>query len=85
MGKSAPGAQGWRRWLRVTAVLLADLILVNFSLVFTLFLNYGSPLDPEVTRFLRGYALIVTALAAVSRVTDAPRFLRRANKFLLPS
>jgi FlaA1/EpsC-like NDP-sugar epimerase len=45
--------------------LLADLILVNFSLVFTLFLNYGSPLDPEVTRFLRGYALIVTALAAI--------------------
>jgi len=62
---SAPGAQGWRRWLRLTAVLAADLLLINFSLCITLLLNYGSIFDPSAIRVLQGYALPVTAVAGV--------------------
>ncbi len=51
--------------LRVSAVLLADLILVNCSLLFTLFLNYGSVFDSTAIRFFRGYALIITAIAGI--------------------
>lgn len=62
---TAPGAQGWRRWLRLVMVLLADLALVNFSLCATLFLNYGTILNSSAQLALRGFALPVTALAAV--------------------
>lgn len=61
----APIAQGWRRWLRLTIVLLADLALVNFSLCLTLTLNYGSILDPAALLVLKGYAVPITAVAGV--------------------
>lgn len=65
MAKSAPGAHGWRRVLRVTAVLLADLVLVNCSLLLTLLLNYGSGFESSAARFFQGYAIIITGLAAI--------------------
>lgn len=65
MGRNAPGLQGWRRWLRVLAVLLADLLLVNLSLQLTLILNYGSPFEHQALRFLSGYGIPITLLAGV--------------------
>ena len=61
----APSAQGWRRWFRLVAVLAADLVLVNVSLLVTLLLNYGSLSDPAAQHVLRGYALPITGLAAL--------------------
>jgi FlaA1/EpsC-like NDP-sugar epimerase len=62
---SAPVAHGWRRWSRLTIVLLADLLLVNVSLGLALFLNYRSVMDPAALQVFRGYALPITALAGV--------------------
>jgi FlaA1/EpsC-like NDP-sugar epimerase len=65
MEMDAPVAQGWRRWFRLSLVLLADLVLVNFGLCLTLTLNYGSILDPASLLVLRGYFLPITLLAGV--------------------
>lgn len=51
--------------MRVLAVLLADLLLVNLSLQVTLLLNYGTSFDPFALNLLRGYALPVTVLGGL--------------------
>lgn len=51
--------------MRVLAVLLADLLLVNLSLQVSLLLNYGTPLDHHALSLLRGYALPVTLLGGL--------------------